>query len=90
MLDEPREDEVSARIVGSGICHTDLMGRDQHLPVALPAVFGHEGSGIVERVGARVKKVAPGDHVVLSFVSCGVLPCLFERLPHPLFYLLRA
>ncbi len=80
-LDEPREDEVLVRIVGSGICHTDLMGRDQHLPVALPAVFGHEGSGVVERVGTRVKKVAPGDHVVLSFVSCGSCPACLKGFP---------
>jgi aryl-alcohol dehydrogenase len=82
-LDEPREDEVLVRIVGSGICHTDLMARDQHLQVPLPAVFGHEGSGIVENVGSKVEKVAPGDHVVLSFLSCGVCPsCLRGRPTH--------
>ncbi len=37
----------------------------------LPVVFGHEGAGVVERVGAGVTKVKPGDHVVLSFDSCG-------------------
>jgi D-arabinose 1-dehydrogenase-like Zn-dependent alcohol dehydrogenase len=40
--------------------------RDQYYPTPLPAVLGHEGSGVVERVGARVTKVQPGDHVVLS------------------------
>lgn len=69
-LSEPREDEVLVRIVGAGICHTDLACRDQHLPVPLPAVFGHEGAGIVEQVGARVTQVQPGDHVVMSYRSC--------------------
>jgi len=71
-LEEPRDDEVLIRIVGVGMCHTDLVVRDQYFPTPLPAVLGHEGSGVIERVGARVKKVAPGDHVVLSFASCGV------------------
>jgi len=74
-LDEPREDEVLVRIVATGICHTDLAGRDGYLPIpAPPHVFGHEGSGVVERVGARVAKVKPGDHVVLSWDCCGVCP----------------
>ena len=68
-LDAPRADEVIVRMAGSGICHTDLMARDQLLPMSLPAVFGHEGSGVVEKVGPQVRKVAPGDHVVLSFLS---------------------
>jgi aryl-alcohol dehydrogenase len=80
-LDEPRDDEVLVRIVGSGMCHTDLMARDQHLPVPLPGVFGHEGSGIVEKVGVHVKKVIPGDHVVLSFLSCGVCPSCLKGVP---------
>ena len=70
-LDEPRDDEVLVRVVGVGVCHTDLVCRDQLYPVRFPAVFGHEGSGIVERVGARVTKVAPGDHVVMSYRACG-------------------
>lgn len=69
-LEEPRDDEVLVRIAGAGICHTDLVCRDQYFPVPLPCVFGHEGSGVVERVGSRVTKVVPGDHVVLSFNSC--------------------
>lgn len=40
----------------------------------LPAVLGHEGAGIVERVGAGVTKVAPGDHVAMSYASCGACP----------------
>jgi aryl-alcohol dehydrogenase len=70
-LEEPRDDEVLVHIVGVGVCHTDLVVRDQYYPTPLPAVLGHEGSGIVERVGARVTKVQPGDHVVLSYLTCG-------------------
>jgi aryl-alcohol dehydrogenase len=71
-LDDPRENEVLIRIAGVGLCHTDLVVRDQYFPTPLPAVLGHEGAGIVEKVGARVTKVAEGDAVVLSFASCGV------------------
>jgi len=70
-IDELRDDEVLVRIAGTGICHTDLICRDQVYPVPLPGVFGHEGSGMVEKTGAAVTKVAAGDHVVLSFQSCG-------------------
>jgi aryl-alcohol dehydrogenase len=71
-LEDPRDDEVLVRILGVGVCHTDLVVRDQYFPTPLPAVLGHEGSGVVEKVGASVTTVAPGDHVVLSYASCGV------------------
>ena len=72
---EPRDDEVVVRVVATGICHTDLAARAGHLPIpAPPSVFGHEGAGIVEKVGARVAKVKPGDHVVLGWDYCGVCP----------------
>jgi aryl-alcohol dehydrogenase len=71
-LSEPNDDEVLVRIVGVGICHTDLGARDMHLPIPPPpSVFGHEGAGVVEKVGARVTKVKPGDHVVLGWDYCG-------------------
>jgi aryl-alcohol dehydrogenase len=70
-LDDPRDNEVLVRIVGVGMCHTDLVVRDQYFPTPLPAILGHEGSGVVEKIGRSVTKVAPGDHVVLSFASCG-------------------
>jgi aryl-alcohol dehydrogenase len=70
-LGEPRRDEVLVRIAGVGVCHTDIVCRDQYFPVPLPCVFGHEGSGVVETVGSDVTKVKAGDHVVLSFASCG-------------------
>ena len=70
-LEEPKAGEVLVRIAGVGVCHTDMVVRDQYFPTPLPAVLGHEGSGVVERVGPGVTKVAPGDHVVLSYASCG-------------------
>ncbi len=76
-LEEPRADEVLVRVVAAGVCHTDLIVRDQWYPVPLPAVLGHEGAGVVERVGENVTKVEAGDHVALTFNSCGQCPnCL--------------
>jgi aryl-alcohol dehydrogenase/geraniol dehydrogenase (NAD+) len=69
-LEEPKDDEVLIRMVGTGMCHTDLVCRDG-FPVPLPIVLGHEGAGVVEAVGPKVSRVKVGDHVVLSFASCG-------------------
>lgn len=86
-IDEPRPDEILVKIVASGICQTDAHARDQHVPVPLPAVLGHEGAGIAERVGSAVTSLAAGDHVVLSYQSCGhCRPCLTGHAP----YCLRA
>ncbi|WP_304054113.1 NAD(P)-dependent alcohol dehydrogenase [Levilactobacillus namurensis] len=69
-LAEPQANEVLIKLVATGICHTDTAGRDgQTTP--LPVVLGHEGAGIVEKVGQSVTTVRPGDHVVLSFSYCG-------------------
>ncbi|WP_433463598.1 NAD(P)-dependent alcohol dehydrogenase [Spirillospora sp. CA-128828] len=70
-LAEPRPDEVLVRTVATGVCHTDLLTRDQILPPGPPAVLGHEGSGVVEAVGPAVTSVAVGDTVVLGPISCG-------------------
>ncbi|MFD2706525.1 NAD(P)-dependent alcohol dehydrogenase [Salibacterium lacus] len=70
-LQEPQTNEVLIKVVASGVCHTDAVARDQEAPTPLPAVLGHEGSGIIEKVGPGVKSVEEGDHVVLSYVSCG-------------------
>ena len=75
-LSAPLENEVLVKIVATGICHTDLSVQAGELPTALPAILGHEGAGIVESVGSNVTEVAPGDHVVLGFLSCGECrPC---------------
>ncbi|WP_241390822.1 MULTISPECIES: NAD(P)-dependent alcohol dehydrogenase [Serratia] len=70
-LDEPRDDELLVKIVATGICHTDLVVRDQILPVPMPVVLGHEGAGIVQKVGRNISHLKPGDKVVLSVGSCG-------------------
>ncbi|MDD2047843.1 NAD(P)-dependent alcohol dehydrogenase [Pseudomonas putida] len=67
----PRADEVLVRIVATGMCHTDMIVRDQYYPVPLPAVLGHEGAGVVEAIGPQVKGLQVGDHVVLSYGHCG-------------------
>lgn len=68
---DPGPGEVLVRVVGVGLCHTDLIVRDQLAPFPLPAILGHEGAGVVEKLGAGVTGIAAGDHVVLTFDSCG-------------------
>lgn len=67
----PRAQEIVVRIVATGVCHTDLIAPKF---ARLPAVFGHEGAGIVESVGSSVTRFVPGDRVVLTFGSCGICP----------------
>ncbi|MBV6754881.1 NDMA-dependent alcohol dehydrogenase [Rhodococcus opacus] len=68
----PGPGEVLVRWTASGLCHSDLHVIGGHLPARLPMIMGHEGAGVVEEVGAGVFSVAPGDHVVCSFLpSCG-------------------
>src|SRR5436190_16149225 len=67
-LAEPRAGEVLVRLVACGVCHTDLFAASGADPSGYsPAVLGHEGAGVVERVGDGVTSVAPGDHVVTLF-----------------------
>jgi S-(hydroxymethyl)glutathione dehydrogenase/alcohol dehydrogenase len=71
-VDEPKYGEVHIRLVAAGLCHSDLHSVDRILLPRRPIVMGHEGSGIVEKVGPGVTKVEPGDHIVCSFVpNCG-------------------
>lgn len=80
-MEAPRDHELVVRIAGVGLCHTDLVARDQFIPIPLPAVLGHEGAGVVEAVGAGVTKVKPGDTVVLGFHSCGSCARCRDDLP---------
>jgi S-(hydroxymethyl)glutathione dehydrogenase / alcohol dehydrogenase len=67
-LAEPRPGEVLVRLVACGVCHTDLYTASGADPSGYaPTVLGHEGAGVVERVGAGVGSVRPGDHVVTLF-----------------------
>ena len=80
-LDEPRADELVVRVVASGMCQTDLHGRDGYYTTPYPAVFGHEGAGIVHAVGRDVRAFAPGDHVVMSYPWCGACPNCMHHQP---------
>ena len=71
---EPGPNEVLVRVIASGICQTDVHARDGFFPIPCPAVYGHEGAGIVERVGSAVSSLVPGDHVIMANPSCGECP----------------
>jgi aryl-alcohol dehydrogenase len=81
-LEDPRSDEVQVRLVATGICHTDMAVRDQKIvPMPQPIVLGHEGAGIVEKIGESVTKVKVGDRVILGGDSCGKCPSCRVSLP---------
>ncbi|MET8219577.1 alcohol dehydrogenase catalytic domain-containing protein [Streptomyces hirsutus] len=71
-LDEgPAHGEILVRIAGCGMCRTDLAVRRSEGRSPLPAVLGHEGAGVVVETGGPDTGLSVGDHVVLSFDSCG-------------------
>jgi aryl-alcohol dehydrogenase len=70
-MEGPRDDEVLVRLVASGICRTDIDFCDDWDEADGAVVLGHEGAGVIERIGKNVKSVKAGDHVVLSYQSCG-------------------
>ena len=80
-LDEPHSDEMLVKVAASGYCRTDELIRTQAMHVRLPAVLGHEGCGIVERIGADVREFRPGDAVAFSYGSCGKCECCIEGRP---------
>lgn len=71
-LDEPQENEILIKLEAVGVCHTDLSFMKGEMPCPVPIVVGHEGCGIVDKVGPGVTSVQPGDKVItmVSF-SCG-------------------
>jgi aryl-alcohol dehydrogenase len=69
-MDEPKKDEVVVKIVAAGVCHTDEAGRSFGMGV-MPVILGHEGAGIVEKVGEGVTDISVGDHVILTYAHCG-------------------
>jgi len=76
-LDDLRAGEVLVRIEAAGVCHTDM---NMQTVVPMPAVFGHEGAGVVEEIGAGVDYVGPGDRVIISWPACGGCPsCISGR-----------
>ena len=90
-LDEPKASEVLVRTAASGVCHSDLSVVTGAIYYDAAVALGHEGAGVIERVGADVTGFRPGDHVILSFVSyCGGCRmcqmekvCLCERYDVP-------
>jgi alcohol dehydrogenase len=68
----PGPGEVLVEVGAAGLCHSDLSVVDGSRPRAMPMILGHEASGVVREVGEGVRSLAPGDHVVFSFVPvCG-------------------
>jgi len=81
-LDEPQANEVLVKIVASGVCHSDLHFMKGEMPQPTPFVPGHEGAGVVEKVGPGVTTVQPGDHILLNIAfSCGKCPRCYEGRP---------
>ena len=71
-LDGPQPGEVLVKVIGAGLCHSDLSVVDGSRPRPLPVALGHEGAGEVVEVGAGVRDIAVGDPVVFQFsASCG-------------------
>lgn len=74
-LAPPKEKEVLVKTAYTGFCHSDLSFLDGCIPFPLPAVVGHEASGVVEDVGPGVTTLKKGDHVVATWmISCGHCP----------------
>ncbi len=81
-IDEPHDGEALIRVVASGLCHSDYSVLHGILRSELPAVLGHEGAGIVEKVGPGVTHLKPGDHVIAVLTpSCGHCPMCQEESP---------
>jgi S-(hydroxymethyl)glutathione dehydrogenase/alcohol dehydrogenase len=75
-VESPRAGEVKVRMGASGVCHSDLSMVNGTMMAATPIVLGHEGAGVIEEVGEGVTGLAPGDHVIISWVpQCG--ECFF-------------
>ncbi|MBT5005860.1 MAG: alcohol dehydrogenase catalytic domain-containing protein, partial [Halieaceae bacterium] len=69
---EPGPGEIKVRLAACAICHSDVTLAEGGWGGELPAVYGHEASGIVESIGASVSEAKPGDHVVVTLIrSCG-------------------
>jgi S-(hydroxymethyl)glutathione dehydrogenase/alcohol dehydrogenase len=82
-IDQPAAHEVLVRTAAVGVCHSDLHVLEGSLPNPLPTILGHEPAGIVEAVGAEVRHVAPGDHVIGCLSAfCGTCEYCVTGRPH--------
>src|SRR3954462_838500 len=67
-LAEPKQGEVLVRLEACGVCHNDMYTASGVDPSGYaPTVLGHEGAGVVEKVGGGVSSLSVGDHVVTLF-----------------------
>ncbi len=80
-LEPPRYNEVMVRMVATGVCHTDMVVRDQLYTTGMPMILGLEGAGIVVQIGSGVTTVAVSDYVVLTYMYCGL--CASCATGHP-------
>ncbi|HTV96458.1 MAG TPA: Zn-dependent alcohol dehydrogenase [Steroidobacteraceae bacterium] len=81
-VEPPKRGEVMIRVAACGVCHSDLSATNGTIAMKLPLILGHEAAGEVVHVGEGVAELAPGDHVVSSFVHmCG--KCRFCALGRP-------
>ena len=81
-VDAPKRGEVTVKLGACGVCHSDLSAINGTIALPLPLVLGHEGAGVVEQVGEGVSDLAPGDHVIFSFIyMCG--KCRFCSMGRP-------
>lgn len=82
IVDDPGPGEVLVHILASGVCHTDLLYQQGDVGDDFPYLLGHEGSGIVEKVGPGVEKPQAGDYVILAWrAPCGI--CRFCSIGQP-------
>jgi len=80
-LELPRADELLVGIVATGVCHTDFGVMNENSFVPAPIVLGHEGVGIVEKVGEGVNEFVPGDRVLLTIDHCGNCSACHDNSP---------
>ena len=80
---DPGFQEVTVKIMASGVCHSDLSILNQTMPQTLPVVLGHEGAGVVTAVGDGVTRLAEGDHVIIAWTApCGFcINCAGRKRP---------
>lgn len=80
-LHEVGPTDLQIHMVASGICHSDEAIRKGDASLGYPVILGHEGAGIVEKVGSEVKNFEVGDHVILSFYSDGTCDNCLKGMP---------
>ncbi|MGV8057324.1 MAG: NAD(P)-dependent alcohol dehydrogenase [Smithellaceae bacterium] len=82
-LDDPKHGEVLIKVVASGICHTDISGISNSFGLnQYPVVLGHEGGGIIEKLGPGVQGYEVGDHVLMSYPYCGTCHTCLSGHPY--------